>query len=237
MVKCLLRTLQINTNADKRGFLRGLSRIYMKKRKEEAKNFKIIYLFVGLIALLFVPILGGMLFLGNFLSPQDKLENSDVIVVISGGETLERTAKGVKLFKDGLAPYLLFSGAARSGDVSNAKTMKRYALKQGISEDKIFIEEKSTSTYENALFSKEILDKNNFKKIILVTSPYHQRRAYMNFKYVLGNDFKIINYSSPDPDWHAENWWKNKDNAGITVEEFSRVLYLAITKNFKAQIR
>ncbi len=196
-----------------------------------------IYHILILVSLVFLAlIVFAFFFLGNFLSLQDRLEKSDCVVVVSGGETMERTVEGVKLFKEEYAPCILFSGAAKKGNVSNAKTMRRQAIKERVPEDKIFIEEKATSTYENALFSKPILDKNNFKKIILVTSPYHQRRAYMNFKYVLGNGYKIINHSSPDSEWSANTWWKSQ-NINLSLEEFSRVIYLMITKKYDKQVR
>jgi len=198
---------------------------------KKAKKFEITYVLVGLAIFFLGFLFFAGFYLGDFLSPQDKLEKTDCIVAISGGETTQRTAEGVKLFKENYAPCLLFSGAARNGEVSNAKTMQRYALKHGVPQDKIFIEEKSTSTYENAKFSKEILDKNNLKSIILVTSPYHQRRAYMNFRYVLGKDYKIINHSSPDSTWNTKDWFRG-NNRGISLEELSRVIYLVITRNY-----
>ncbi|OIP22224.1 hypothetical protein COX95_03315 [bacterium CG_4_10_14_0_2_um_filter_33_32] len=216
MVKCLLRTLPINLNIEMKA-----------KTKKRLFYITAIFFFVFFMLAIFT-----MAFLGKFLSPQDNLDKSDVIIVISGGETIERTAEGVKLFKQGYASYLLFSGAAKSGTVSNAKGMKNYAIKQGVSSNNILLEEKSTSTYENALFSKNILEKNNFKKIILVTSPYHQKRAYMNFSFILGRDYNIINHSSSDSNWNSDKWWDNKKSVNITMSEFVRVMYLAITKNY-----
>lgn len=226
MVKCLLKTLPVN-------FYFFMDKAITKKKSK----VKVRYFFLAGILFVFFGVFLGFFSLGSFLTPQDKLEKSDVIVVISGGDTTERTAEGVKLFKDGYAPFILFSGAARSGDVSNAKTMQRYAVRQGVPQGKIIIEEESTSTYENALFTKPILEKNNFKKIILVTSSYHQRRAYMNFTYVLGKDYKILNHSSRDDTWRESEWWQHKESINITLEEFSRIVYLAVTKNYQKQAR
>lgn len=204
----------------------------MKEKKLKKVKIKKSYVVFAATLFLLIIFLFIFFFLGSFLSPQDKLEKSDIIIVISGGDTIGRTAEGIKLLKQKYAPYILFSGAARSGEVSNAEYMKNYAMKNGVSKSKIFIEEKSTSTYENALFVKDILKEYNFKKIILVTSPYHQKRAYMNFNYVLGNDYAIINHSSIDLNWESGEWWKNKKSIDITFEEISRVIYLMVTKNY-----
>ncbi len=231
MVECLPRTSPISSL-----FLH--KQLTGSRRSQRVTNMtkfsKKIFMavFSVLAGFIFITFSSSFFFLGDFLSPQDTLEKSDVIIVVSGGETLERTSEGIKLFKEGYAPFILFSGAARSGDVSNAKSMKNQALKQGVPKDKIFIEEEATSTYENATFSKEILVKNNFKKFILVTSPYHQKRAFMTFSYVYGKDYKILNHSSKDSNWEKKAWWKNKKSINTTLDEFSRVIYLLITKNY-----
>jgi len=236
MVKCLPRTLPIESFNQSREIEKlGNQKVNFGFRMRVFKKIKLLYLILAVAIPFLVIFISSFFFLGAFLSPQDKLEKAQVIVVISGGETLERTSEGVELFKQGYAPYVLFSGAAKSGNVSNAKSMKRYALKQGVLEDKILIEEKATSTYENALFTKEILDKLDFKKIILVTSPYHQRRAYMNFSYVLGKDYKIINHSSNDSSWQEQNWWKSKKNTNTTITEFFRIIYLGATGNYNVK--
>ena len=56
----------------------------------------------------------------------------------------------------------------------------------GVSEDKIVIENKSSNTGENILFTKKLLAKQNIdpQKIILVQKPYMERRAYATFKKV-----------------------------------------------------
>src|SRR5688572_846628 len=78
-------------------------------------------------------IAGTIVGIGFFLSPQSDLEKADLIVAISGGETSQRTREAVRLYDEGYAPKLLFSGAAadRNGP-SNAAAMRRYAIIQGV---------------------------------------------------------------------------------------------------------
>lgn len=222
MVECLHRTSRISF----------IGPIYMEKKK--TNNF---LAWIAGIAILFIS--GGVFLffsIGGILSPQDKLGKADVIVAISGGETYSRTLEAINLYKDGWAPNLLFSGAARSGEVSNAESMKKYALDKNISASNIYLDEESTSTYENALNSKDIIEKNNWDKIILVTSPYHQRRAYMNFRYVLGDEIKIINHSSGDLSWETSRWYSPRKNLSTTLDEISRILYLVFTKDYSKEV-
>lgn len=91
-----------------------------------------------------------------------------------------RVDAGVALYKKDLVPKLLFSGGTDKEDRANeAETMKKIALEKNIPENAILLESKSTSTYENLLNSLPILEKNKFKKITIVTEPFHIYRAVL----------------------------------------------------------
>jgi len=84
---------------------------------------------------------------GYYLSPQDPLAKSDAIVAISGGETDARTAEAIKLYKDGLSPVIIFSGAAADPNgPSNAQTMARTAIAAGVPPTAVFLDELATNT-------------------------------------------------------------------------------------------
>lgn len=167
----------------------------------------------------------SLIVLGEYLTPSDGLVKSDVIVVLSGGK--DRTDWGIKLYQDGWAARLLFVGAAldKSGP-SNAETMRKQALAAGVPNSSIFIEEKSVNTYENAVNSTLLLDQMGASKIILVTSPYHQRRALETFQKVYGSQpLTIINSPSGYSSWNAKAWWEKPASTDITVSELLKLLW------------
>jgi len=166
-----------------------------------------------------------MVGLGFYLSPQNELDKSDVIVVISGGETEERVQEGVRLFQDEWAPLIIVSGAARDEGVSNAIMMKQMAVNLGVAVSNIIVEEEAQTTLENAKYVADIVKSKNIDSIILVTSPYHQRRAYLNFRYFLGSDFKIINHSAEDSAWRKNGWWNSSWGRHLTLIELQKIIY------------
>lgn len=174
------------------------------------------------IAILIVIIVAAPLFIGWYLSPQDTLKKSDAIVVVSGGDNNKRIEKGVQLYKEGWAPVLMFSGAAAEGDVSNALAMKRIAIKKGVSAKDILIEEDSKTTVENAQFSAKILTDREYKSIILVTSPYHQRRTFQLFQKELPS-VEILNQSAVDETWRKKGWWENGIGRLLTIGELGKI--------------
>lgn len=183
---------------------------------------KVVFVATAVVGLIVAAVVG----VGFFLSPQDNLYKADVIVAISGGETSQRTAEAVRLYQEGYAPQLLFSGAAadRSGP-SNAAAMRADALRQGVPKSAIIIEEGSNTTAENAADVAPLLKRLDARTIILVTSPYHQRRASLNFHQMLGSGVTIINHSSADSAWRKSSWWRTPYALGLTLAELQKILY------------
>lgn len=184
------------------------------------KKILLVILSITILIVVFV------LSIGFLLSPQNKLEISDAIVVVSGGETSQRVAEGVKLHKEGWAPVLIMSGAAKDENVSNALVMKQLAITAGVDPLQILVEEESVNTFENATKTKSIIIDNKFNKIILITSPYHQRRAFMVFKSTFKNlSIKIINHSATDSVWRKNGWWQKSWARQITFSELQKIIY------------
>ncbi len=184
----------------------------------------IVVTLAGLAALLFYG-------LPYYLAPQDSLTKADAIVAVSGGETTSRTLGAVKLYDQGYAPVIIFSGAAQDPtSVSNAQAMKLIAVKAGVPAASIYLEEDSADTYENAQNTARIIKDRGITSIILVTSPYHQRRASIEFRRALGKDVKIINHSTSDENWRRSAWWKNTYSLNLTLSEFQKIIFLHISK-------
>jgi uncharacterized SAM-binding protein YcdF (DUF218 family) len=182
---------------------------------------------LGSVGVIILVIIG----VGFFLSPQSDLQKADVIVAVSGGETQQRTREAVKLYDEGYAPKLLFSGAAEDKNgPSNAAAMRLQALDEGVPNSAIIVEEQSTTTAENAVRSAPILQALGARTIILVTSPYHQRRASINFRKVLGHGVTIINHSASDSTWRKNSWWSKPYTLQLSLSELQKIIYEVSTK-------
>lgn len=161
--------------------------------------------------------------IGFYLAPSSSLSAADAIVVVSGSD--ERIDHAIRLYRSGYAPRLILSGAAREGDTSNARAMSLEATMAGVPEQAIYLEEKATNTYENALYTKEYIKSKNLKKLILVTSLFHQRRAYETFRYVYGDSsMTFINSPAKSSYWNNEHWWDNPHERDITKSEIIKIV-------------
>lgn len=189
-----------------------------------------------LVAIVLIVVIfgfAGFVGIGYYLSPQNEAQKSDAIVVVSGGQTTSRAQKGIELFKQGYAPVVIFSGAALDDGPSNAFAMREQALAAGIPSDRIYIDEISQNTYENAIHTKEIINTIGAKKIILVTSPYHQRRANQTFRAVLGQSYEVLGVSAFDDRWSKSQWWRRGFPLFITLSELWKLGYVNVTGSYK----
>ncbi|MBI3983717.1 YdcF family protein [Candidatus Microgenomates bacterium] len=168
---------------------------------------------------------------GFYVSPESELARADAIVVVSGGDTGARAKAGIKLFQAGWAPQLIFSGAAEDPESpSNAEVMKSIALSQGIPPDVVIAETRSRTTRQNAEEVSVLLEALNYESIILVTSPYHQRRTMLEFQDRLGQEFAIINHPAPDPNWDRRWWWITPVGWYLTVSEYGKILFALLSQ-------
>ncbi len=166
--------------------------------------------------------------MADLLMVQDQLARSDLIIVLGGDTNGERVREGVKLFKQGYAERLLMSGGPVTYKLTNAQVMKQQAVALGVPPAAIVVQDQSKSTREDALFCRPIAIKLSAKNVILVTSPFHTRRASMVFKKVFSPDrIKVRIDGAAESDSNPIYWWKrHEDTADVIWEYCALVMYL-----------
>jgi len=114
-----------------------------------------------------VVVLGAGIVGKGSLRPADQLT----------GLSMQRTLCGVDLYAEGRAPRLVLTGGSPSLSGEGPKEaveMRRLAIRLGVPEDAVLIDDLSRTTYENALGVKRVLGEGS---VLLVTSASHMPRA------------------------------------------------------------
>ncbi|MEO6109760.1 MAG: YdcF family protein [Candidatus Saccharimonadales bacterium] len=157
-------------------------------------------------------------------------EKLDAIVVVSGGDTNARTDEGIKLFKNGWADTIIFSGAAKDkNSISNAAAMRLRALNKDVPADSILVDEFAETTEQNAANTQSIFKIHGFNKVMLVTSGYHQRRADLEFEKRAG-DIHILNHPLlNDKDWSYAFWWVSPRGWWLAGGEIVKIIAFYVT--------
>ncbi|MCM3783896.1 YdcF family protein [Neobacillus mesonae] len=91
----------------------------------------------------------------------------------------ERLDKALELYQAGSFEYFIVSGGLDSPQhrYTEAEGMQRYLIEHGVEESHIFLENEATSTYENLLFSKEIMAEHNLNSSVIITHDFHGMRS------------------------------------------------------------
>lgn len=91
----------------------------------------------------------------------------------------ERLDYGLTLYQSGAFSHFVVSGGLDQPDYkyTEAEGMKRYLVEKGVPENAIALEDKSTSTYENLLFSKSVMQQKGWSTAVVITHDFHGRRA------------------------------------------------------------
>jgi uncharacterized SAM-binding protein YcdF (DUF218 family) len=94
---------------------------------------------------------------------------------------IERLKAGLKIAKEYPNSKIIVTGGVPKQGVTEADAMSEWLISQGIEKERIILENKSTDTVENGLFSMAKLEKEGLKDVTLVTSASHMRRALTVF--------------------------------------------------------
>lgn len=149
------------------------------------KKYKIISLVGSLffIFCIFLWLLTGK-WLNSGLEPKAKGDNDYAIILgakvngtipsLSLQYRLESALKYAYDYPN--VTFILSGGQGPDEDISEAEAMKNYLLNHDITEDRLILENKSTSTYENFIFSKALLP-GSVNTITVISSDYHLARA------------------------------------------------------------
>jgi uncharacterized SAM-binding protein YcdF (DUF218 family) len=188
----------------------------------------LLLLILVLVIGLRIPVL---LMLGDFLVVQDNLHQADIIHVISGLDY--RTDYGIQLMKEGYGRQIFFTGpwCSEIQDVHANRGAQR-ALSQGISPLAIATDSTEIiSTYEEATRLKYLINQSStpVKSVIIVSDPFHMRRALWTYRRVLGKGIDIQMAPVPfERTPFQREWWEDSTSSNMVKEEYLKYIYYLI---------
>ena len=173
--------------------------------KRIPKVIHIISLILCIIPTLFI------LFLMIYGNTGNVEHDEDVIIVMGAGVQGERVSLILARRLDRAIEYLnmnpnamviVCGGLGDRATITEAEAMRRYLVARGISDERIIKEDKSTTSYENLLFAREILEKyfpDGFRAVV-TTSDFHLFRTI----FVASNVGIQANRLGAITEWYAQ---------------------------------
>lgn len=86
----------------------------------------------------------------------------------------DRVNRAVELYNAGVAPKIIMSGDNSTAEYNEVRSMKNYAIEQGVPSEDIFCDHAGFSTYESMYRVQSIF---GAERVVVVTQTYHQYRA------------------------------------------------------------
>jgi uncharacterized SAM-binding protein YcdF (DUF218 family) len=165
------------------------------------------------------------------------LTRAEAILALAGaGAYGERVLYAARMFGEGRAPRVLLTddGERQSWSRTLEKNPMSYERAElrlqaaGVPADRIVVLAGTvSSTYDEALRLKDYVNRTGIKSVIVVTSPYHTRRALWTMRHVLaGSDVAIgvepaVPSTAPSATfwvWHLQGWH-------LVAGEFLKLIY------------
>lgn len=162
-------------------------------------------------------------------------DRADAILVLGGSAAFrERTALAAALFANGVAPRIVLTNDGGRGGWDRAEQRnpffyelaKRNLVAHGVPPDAIeVLPEPVSGTYDEALLFSRAARERGFGTVLIVTSPFHTRRALRTFESVGGAEYGIVS-----TEYRAEPFWWLKPSGWRDVgAEYLKLGYYSVS--------
>ena len=189
------------------------------------------------LAAVVVALLGVGLFLdresmlqaiGDFLVVRDELQPAEVIHVIAGPDY--RTDYAIRLYQQGNGERIFFTGGWYPiHQYNHGERGKALAIAQGVPPQAIATDESPvTSTYSEVVRLREFMASSPepIRSVIVVSDPYHMRRARWTYRLVLGRKVKVQMAPVPfELTPYKRRWWTDEASRQYVWDEYRKMVY------------
>jgi len=175
--------------------------------------------------------------IGKYLVVQHPVERSDVMVCLAGGD-VERGLASADLFATGLAPRIVIS---REASPDGLETLRQRGIDYPESIDRMMMILKGLGVPESAVIRNDrpmestfheaetvaaLVSANQYRSLILITSPTHSRRAWLTFRRAIpAKEVRIAVMPTPYSGFRAEDWWKTRRFVREVILEYQKLIY------------
>ena len=215
---------------------RPASRAVKARTRGNVRRRRLVFLIVVLCLVVLWPVLTWSS--AQLLIVKSEIASADAIVVLSGSSTyLERADWAARLYREGRAPVIiltndrLISGWDRVEERNPFfyELAARELRKRGVPESKIqVVSNIALGTYEESLGLRDYATAHNLKRLLVVTSAYHSRRALWSMRRACEGSGIEVGIDGPPPGWQTPSpstWWWHRWGWKVVAGEYGKIIY------------
>lgn len=174
--------------------------------------------------------------LGDFLVARDELRQADVIVVLAGNSPY-RVQHAAELYRAGWAPRVLVSNelVLSHGVEASWLALRQAGLVQIDVPDEalLALEPVAQSTHHEAITSRDLMLRHGWRSAILVTDPFHMRRALLAFRGAWQPaGLELIASPAENSKYTVSGWWRDPNKATRVIQEYVKYPYYLLAGQF-----
>ena len=166
--------------------------------------------------------------LGAYLVRSESPASADMIVVLAGDFSGNRILKAGELVRQGYASKALVSGTSGEYGLHETDLAIPFAVRHGYPESYfVAFPNDARSTREEASDVLADLNQRHARRIDIVTSDYHTRRAgniYRSSAPKLAPGLEIQMVAAPDVYFTPDGWWKSRDGRKTFLLEWMKTV-------------
>jgi uncharacterized SAM-binding protein YcdF (DUF218 family) len=174
------------------------------------------------VALIVIAIIAATILYRTIPSSNTARTHFDTIIVLGtpakldgtpSPEQRERTLEGIREYKAGIAPTLIFTGGPAHNQYVEAHVMATLALAQGVPPNAILEEDRAQNTIQNIFYSQRIMAEHNWSSAEVVSSPSHLPRTALILEHYA---FQWRTHPAP---WPSEyGLWQRATHYSVEAE-------------------
>jgi len=189
-------------------------------------RFLLLLFFFGFFALLYVARHPLMRFAGEFWVVDEPAAQSDALIVLGDDNyTADRAFHAAELYREGVAPVVVASGRMLRQNVSIAEVMEHDLESFGVPAASIVkLTHRAQNTREEAGEAARLIQTRGWKRVMVVTSNYHARRARFIFGRILPSTVTLRVSGARDSDFDPSRWWETRQGQKLFLSELAGYL-------------
>jgi uncharacterized SAM-binding protein YcdF (DUF218 family) len=209
------------------------------RKRQQLKRGKLIFLIIVAIALIQLIAYRQriLIAIGTYLVYEQPPQQADVIAIPANwDDTIIRAREGADLYNKGLAKVVFVPRMEPMEGLEETRKRGIYVpenrdllivILEGLGVPLTAIEtsaQEVTDTWEEAQEVSNFVEQKGYTSVLLVTSKYHSRRAYLIFKDALDGKASVISVPSPYDPSDPEQWWKRSKDCQRVIIEYQKML-------------
>ena len=195
----------------------------MRRSEKGGIFFKLLFLLflLSFVALIYAARHPLLRFAGEFWVVDEPSAPSDVLIVLGDDNySGDRAFHAAELYREGVAPLVVASGRMLRQNVSMADVMEHDLQSFGVPATAIVkLSHRAGNTRDEAVEAARLVQARGWKRVLVVTSNYHARRARFIYAKILPSKVTLRVAGARDSEFDPLRWWESRQGQKLFLTE------------------